>query len=84
MSLIVCRLIVDSRSPAACGDLSAPCSKPTAPAPEDGLVAGGIRVRGWVAPTYISDLERGARNPTITVVEKLAKALGVKPGALLD
>jgi transcriptional regulator with XRE-family HTH domain len=34
--------------------------------------------------TYISDLERGARNPTITVVEKLAKALGVKPGALLD
>lgn len=34
--------------------------------------------------TYISDLERVARNPTITVVEKLAKALGVKPGALLD
>ena len=34
--------------------------------------------------TYISDLERGARNPTITVVEKLAKALGVKPGQLLD
>ena len=34
--------------------------------------------------TYISDLERGARNPTITVVEKLAVALGVKPGQLLD
>lgn len=34
--------------------------------------------------TYVSDLERVARNPTITVVEKLAKALGVKPGALLD
>ena len=34
--------------------------------------------------TYISDLERGARNPTVTVVEKLAKALGVKCGALLD
>ncbi len=34
--------------------------------------------------TYVSDLERGARNPTITVVEKLAKALGVKPGQLLD
>ncbi|WP_254429689.1 MULTISPECIES: helix-turn-helix domain-containing protein [Ruegeria] len=34
--------------------------------------------------TYISDLERGARNPTITVVDKLAKALGVKVGALLD
>ena len=34
--------------------------------------------------TYVSDLERGARNPTITVVEKLAKALKVKPGLLLD
>ena len=34
--------------------------------------------------TYISDLERGARNPTIEVVERLALALGVKLGALLD
>lgn len=34
--------------------------------------------------TYISDLERGARNPTITVVDKIAKALGVPIGRLLD
>ena len=34
--------------------------------------------------TYISDLERGARNPTITVVDKLANALDVPPGRLLD
>ena len=34
--------------------------------------------------TYISDLERGTRNPTITVVETLAKTLKVKPGSLLD
>ena len=34
--------------------------------------------------TYLSDLERGARNPTITVVDKLARALGTTPGALLD
>ncbi len=34
--------------------------------------------------TYVSDIERGARNPTITVVEKLATALGVKMGQLLD
>lgn len=34
--------------------------------------------------TYISDLERGARNPTITVVDKLAVALDVTPGRLLD
>jgi transcriptional regulator with XRE-family HTH domain len=34
--------------------------------------------------TYISDLERGSRNPTISVVDKLATALGVTPGRLLD
>lgn len=34
--------------------------------------------------TYISDLERGARNPTITVVDKLAHCLGVAVGVLLD
>ena len=34
--------------------------------------------------TYVSDIERGARNPTITVVEKLAKSLGVTASALLD
>jgi transcriptional regulator with XRE-family HTH domain len=34
--------------------------------------------------TYISDLERGSRNPTIAVVDKLATALGVRVGQLLD
>jgi len=34
--------------------------------------------------TYVSDLERGARNPTIMLVDKLASALGVKAGRLLD
>ncbi len=33
--------------------------------------------------TYVSDIERGARNPTIVIVEKLAKPLGVPPGELL-
>jgi transcriptional regulator with XRE-family HTH domain len=33
--------------------------------------------------TYVSDLERGARNPTITLVEKLAKPLGVTASDLL-
>jgi len=34
--------------------------------------------------TYVSDLERGSRNPTALVIEKLAKPLGVDPGRLLD
>ena len=33
--------------------------------------------------TYVSDIERGARNPTITVVEKLAIPLGVTVSELL-
>ncbi|MEZ5796001.1 helix-turn-helix domain-containing protein [Albidovulum sp.] len=34
--------------------------------------------------TYISDLERASRNPTITVVAKIAKALEVQIGDVLD
>ena len=34
--------------------------------------------------TYVSDIERGARNPTVMVVEKLALPLGVSAGSLLD
>jgi transcriptional regulator with XRE-family HTH domain len=34
--------------------------------------------------TYISDLERGARNPTITVLDKLALPLGVTASLLVD
>ena len=33
--------------------------------------------------TYISGLERGIRNPTITIVAQLAKALNISPTALL-
>lgn len=34
--------------------------------------------------TYISDLERGARNPTILVADRLATALRVTVGELLN
>lgn len=34
--------------------------------------------------TYISAVERAVRNPTVTSVEKIANALGVRPGSLLD
>ena len=40
--------------------------------------------RAGIHRTYVSDIERGARNPTATVIEKLAKPLGVAPGRLLD
>jgi len=40
--------------------------------------------RAGIHRTYVSDIERGRRNPTITVVEKLAGPFGVPPGSLLD
>lgn len=40
--------------------------------------------RAGIHRTYVSDIERGRRNPTITVVEKLAKPLEVRAGELLD
>lgn len=40
--------------------------------------------RAGIHRTYVSDIERGKRNPTVTVVEKLAGPLGVASGRLLD
>ena len=40
--------------------------------------------RAGIHRTYVSDIERGRRNPTITVVERLAEPLGVSPGSLMD
>lgn len=34
--------------------------------------------------TYISGVERGIRNPTVTVLNKIAVALDVPPGRLLN
>ena len=33
--------------------------------------------------TYISDIERGARNPTIEILVKLATPLGIEPADLI-
>jgi transcriptional regulator with XRE-family HTH domain len=52
------------------------------------------KARGWsqealageagLDRTYVRGIERRVRNPTITVVERIAVALGCTPGALLD
>ena len=34
--------------------------------------------------TYVSGVERGARNPSLILIERFAEALGVSPGELLD
>ena len=40
--------------------------------------------RAGLHRTYVSGLERGVRNPTVTVLEKIARALGTTIGALTD
>ncbi len=34
--------------------------------------------------TYVSGIDNGTRNPTVTVLKKLADALGIAPTALLE
>lgn len=40
--------------------------------------------RAGIHRTYVSDIERARRNPTITVVDKLAKPFDVSAGSLLE
>ncbi|NKB59584.1 MAG: helix-turn-helix domain-containing protein [Alphaproteobacteria bacterium] len=40
--------------------------------------------RAGVHRTYISQVERAVTNPTVTVIAKIAHALGVEPAALLE
>ena len=61
------------------------------------LLAGNVKrlrqARGWsqedlaeaadLHRTYVSGIERGVRNPTISVVSAIARGLGVSPDELL-
>jgi transcriptional regulator with XRE-family HTH domain len=49
-----------------------------------GLSQEAYAFEAGIHRTYVSDIERGARNPTIKVVDQLAKPLGIDPGRLLD
>lgn len=39
--------------------------------------------RTGIKRSYISDLERGTRNPTVRALSRLADALGIEPAELL-
>ena len=43
-----------------------------------------LEQKSGVDRTYISDIERGVRNPSLKSIEKLANALGVKLFDLTD
>ena len=41
-----------------------------------------VAFRAGLNRAYLSDVERGARNPTVRVAGRIAKALGVEPAEL--
>lgn len=49
-----------------------------------GLTQEQVAQRSGVHSTEISRIEAGKRDPQISTVRRLAKALGMKPGQLLD
>lgn len=50
---------------------------------ERGLSQEALAFEAGLHRTYVSGVERGVRNPTVTVLEKLGKALGAAMGDLL-
>lgn len=50
---------------------------------DKGLSQEELAFRCGVHRTYVSGVERGVRNPTITIVAKIAAALDVPASALL-
>ena len=51
---------------------------------ELGLSQEALGYKAKVHRTYVSDIERGARNPTVRVIWKLANALDTSPSALFE
>jgi transcriptional regulator with XRE-family HTH domain len=51
---------------------------------ERGLSQEGLAFECGLHRTYVSGVERGIRNPTVVVLERLAEALKVPTGRLLD
>lgn len=49
-----------------------------------GLSQEELAFRAGMRRTYLSDLERGTRNPTVRALGRLAVALNVAPARLLE
>jgi len=49
-----------------------------------GLSQEELAFRATMKRTYLSDLERGKRNPTVRALGRLAVALEIEPARLLD
>lgn len=50
----------------------------------DGMSQEELALESGLKRSYVSDLERGTRNPTVRALGRLAGALKVKPAVLLE
>ncbi|MFW2344936.1 MAG: helix-turn-helix domain-containing protein [Brevundimonas mediterranea] len=50
---------------------------------EKGLTIEGLANDVGLSYSYVGEMQRGKRNPTLKVVERVAKVLGVRPIDLL-
>ncbi|MBA4001090.1 helix-turn-helix transcriptional regulator [Brevundimonas sp.] len=51
---------------------------------EAGLSQEELAFRAGMKRSYVSDLERGTRNPSVRALERLATGLSVPPATLLE
>lgn len=85
MSLIVCRRIIDSGALIGTMNIRKKLGANVKRLREDmGLSQEQFAFEADIHRTYVSDVERGARNISIEVLEKFAAGLKVSPGFLLD
>jgi transcriptional regulator with XRE-family HTH domain len=49
-----------------------------------GMSQEALALEADMKRSYLSDLERGVRNPSVKAVGRLARALGVEPSRLLQ
>ena len=49
-----------------------------------GMTQEQLAIAAGMERSYVSDLERGTRNPSVLALGRLAEALGIEPPMLLD
>ena len=49
-----------------------------------GMTQDELAVAAGMERSYVSDIERGTRNPSVLALGRLAEALGIEPKVLLE